>query len=175
MRRIVFSVVTFAIVLITACSKTPPSTVNPEVLVTPTTPSKPETGKATVVGKVMHQDGYAMVNTIVRLADVARGAEGRGGAFILDLARSPGTFTDQYGYFSILNVDAGEYVIVVGDVEITGVYQIITQDNGNAKVWTLPADQITDIGVLTVNIVPPTPIPTAIPGVYPDPTSYPNP
>jgi hypothetical protein len=123
----------------------------------------------------MHQEGYPMVNTVVRLADVARGAEGHGGAFILDLARSPGTFTDQYGFFNIQNVDAGEYVIVVGDVEITGVYEIIADENGDAKIWNFPADQITDIGTLTVKVVFPTPFPTGIPGQYPAPTAYPNP
>ena len=116
-----------------------------------------------------------MVNTIVRLADVARGAEGRGGAFILDVARSPGTFTDQNGYFNIQNVKAGEYVIVVGDVEITGIYEVIPQPDGKARVWNLPADEVTDVGVLTVSILVPTPNPTSIPGVYPAPTAYPNP
>ena len=130
---------------------------------------------ATVTGQVMHEQGYPMANTIVRLADVARGVEGRGGAFILDLARSPGTTTDQNGSFNIQNVDAGEYVIVVGDVELTGVYEIIEEPDGTAKVWNLPADQITDIGTLEVSIVPPTPIPTAIPGEYPAPTAYPYP
>jgi hypothetical protein len=130
---------------------------------------------ASVVGQVLHQEGHPMVNTIVRLAEVARGAEGRGGAFILDVARSPGTFTDQNGYFNIQNVKAGEYVIVVGDVEITGIYEVIPDTDGKAKIWNLPADKVTDVGVLTVNISVPTPNPTAVPGVYPAPTSYPNP
>jgi hypothetical protein len=116
-----------------------------------------------------------MVKPIVRLADVARGAEGHGGAFILDLARSPGTTTDENGNFNIQNVDAGEYVIVVGDVELTGTYEIIEESNGSAKIWELPADQVTDIGTLTVSMVLPTPIPTGIPGVYPAPPAYPYP
>lgn len=175
MRRLVITFLPLFMILLAACGSAAPSTVNPEVLVTPTPLPPPESGKASVTGQIMHEEGYAMANTIVRLADVARGAEGRGGAFILDIARSPGTFTDKNGYFNIQNVKAGEYVIVVGDVEITGVYQIISQDNGSAKIWTLPADQVTDLGVIKVNIVPPTPIPTSTPGPYPGPTSYPNP
>ena len=175
MRKLIFTFLALFLIFITACSNAKPSAINPVVLVTPTPLPQPESGKASVTGQIMHEEGYAMANTIVRLADVARGAEGRGGAFILDIARSPGTFTDKYGYFNVQNVKAGEYVIVVGDVEITGVYQIISQENGNAKIWTLPADQVTDVGIIKVNIVPPTPIPTSTPGPYPAPTSYPNP
>jgi hypothetical protein len=175
MKRNGFIVLIVFLFLFTACTKTATPTINPEVLVTPTPPPAPESGKASVVGQVMHTDGYPMVHTIVRLADVARGAEGKGGAFILDLARSPGTFTDQEGYFNFQNVKAGEYVIVIGDVEITGIYEIIPDTDGKAKVWNLTADQVTDVGVLTVSIVVPTPFPTAVPGYYPPPTSYPNP
>lgn len=175
MKRLVFTVLTAFLLLVTGCNGTPASTINPEVLVTPTPPSQPEVGKATIAGQIMHEEGYPMVNVIVRLADVARGAEGRGGAFILDIARSPGTFTDQFGYFNIQNIKAGEYVIVVGDVEITGIYQIISQDNGSAKIWNLPADQVTDVGVIKVNIVPQAPVPTPTEGPYPAPTDYPSP
>ena len=164
----------FVIVMV-GCNKTTPSAINPEVLLTSTPPPSPETGMATIIGQVMHQDGHAMNNTIVRLADVARGAEGKGGAYILDVARSPGTITDENGRFIIQNVKAGEYVLVVGDIELTGIYEIIKESNGQAKVWPFPADQVTDVGVLVVNIVPPTPIPTSTPGPYPEPTAYPAP
>jgi hypothetical protein len=175
MKRIFLLFLVILLVSVTACTKTASPTINPEVLVTVTPPPLPESGKATIIGRVMHDQGYPMVKTIVRLAYVARGAEGHGGAFILDLARSPGSFTDQNGYFIIPNVKAGEYVIVVGDVEITGVYEIIPGQDGKARVWNLPADQVTDIGTITVSIVPPTAIPTSIPGQYPAPTAYPSP
>jgi hypothetical protein len=163
------------IVVITGCSKATPTSINPEVLSTTTPPPSPESGMATIIGQVMHQDGYAMSSTIIRLADVARGAEGKGGAYILDIARSPGTITDENGRFIIQNVKAGEYVLVVGDIELTGIYEIIKESDGQAKVWTLPTDQVTDVGVLVVSIVPPTPIPTSTPGPYPEPTAYPSP
>ncbi len=175
MKRIVLSFLLVLTVFIAACNKTSSPTINPEVLVTPTAISLPETGKASITGQVMHTQGYPLVNMIVRLANVAHSSSGKGGAFILDLARSPSTSTDPKGFFNIQNVDPGEYVIVVGDVEITGIYEIISENNGSAKVWTFPADQVTNIGTLTVGIVMPTPIPTAIPGVYPSPSAYPNP
>jgi hypothetical protein len=175
MKHFVFPILLVFLVFFTACNKIPGQTINPEVLVSPTPPPQPETGKATMTGRVMHQDGYPIKNVIVRLAEVARGAEGRGGAFILDLARSPGTVTDQNGFFAIQNIKPGEYVIVIGDVETTSVYQIIKETNGSAKIWSFPADKVTDIGVLTVTITIPTPFPTLPPGVYPAPTSYPSP
>jgi hypothetical protein len=142
---------------------------------TPTSTPTPEPGKAAVTGRVMHEDGYPMKDTIIRLGAVVKGSKGLGGSFILDLANSPGTVTDSNGDFLIENFDGGEYVIVVGDVEATGIYEIISEPSGKAKTWTFPADQITDVGVITVKIVIPTPYPTRVPGVYPAPTSYPNP
>lgn len=175
MKRVVFVFMLVFLLIFTACYKLTGQTINPEVLVSPTPPPQPESGKATMVGRVMHQDGYPLGNVIVRLADVARGAEGRGGAFILDVARSPGTITDQNGFFTVQNIKPGEYVIVVGDVETGNVYEIIKEDNGTAKVWNFPADKVTDIGVLKVSIIIPTPYPTLPPGTYPEPTTYPNP
>jgi hypothetical protein len=175
MKRTIIMVLAVFLIFITACNRSPLSTINPEVLVTPTPPPLPEVGKATIIGQIIHEEGYPMASTIIRLAEVARGAEGRGGAFILDVARSPGTLTDKNGYFIIPNVKAGEYVIVVGDVETTGIYQIISEANGTARIWNLPADMVTDVGVIKVNIVIPTPNPTQISGQYPAPTSYPSP
>jgi len=175
MNRTVFVIFLVFLMLLTSCTKTTTPTINPEVLVTPTPPPQPNSGMATIIGQVVHNDGHPLAKIIVRLADVARGAEGKGGAFILDLARSPGTITDQYGYFIFQNVKAAEYVIVVGDVEVTGVYEIIHGADGKATVWNLPADQVTNVGVIKVSITEPTPIPTLPPGTYPQPTSYPNP
>lgn len=162
------------LILLTACGQGTSTKSSPEVLPTVTPPPPPEAGKATLIGLVTNKlTGQPLGNTIVRLAEVARGAEGRGGAFILDVGRSPGTITDQTGHFIIANIEAGEYVIVVGDVEITGVYEIIAQADGRARVWMLPADQITDVGELRVSISPPIIPPTVTPGPYPAPTAYP--
>ena len=173
MNRIVLCIVILFAIFISSCSSNPTSTINPEVLVTVTPPAQPESGKATISGQVIHQDGSPFVEIIVRLAEVERGIEGRGGAYILDLARSPGTITDVNGYFTIENVKSGEYVIVIGDIELTGIYEIIQEADGQAKVWNFPADQITDVGKLTVSITLPAPLPTPEPGSYPIPNAYP--
>ncbi len=175
MKRKLFALISIFLMLLSSCTKVSSPDINPEVLPTVTPPSLPEAGKATIVGQINNKNGDPMVNTIIRLAVVVRGAEGRGGAYILDISRSPGTITDEHGYFTIQNVDAGEYVIVVGDIEITGIYEIVSQPNGPARVWELPADQITDVGIITVSITPPTSVPTITPGPYPEPTAYPSP
>lgn len=113
------------------------------------------------------------MNVIVRLANVARDAEGKGGAYILDIGRSPGTYTDDYGYFSIANFDPGDYVIVIGDIEVPDLYEVIQESNGDAKVWSFPADQVTDVGVLSVSVIIPTLVPTSSSQSYPEPTAYP--
>jgi hypothetical protein len=175
MKKLVICIFILFVILVSSCSKNSSSTINPEVLSSVTPPSQPESGKATVSGQVVHQDGSPFSEIIIRLAEVARGEEGKGGAYILDLARSPGTVTDESGYFTIENVTAGEYVIVIGDIEVTGIYEIIQESNGQAKVWNFPADQITDVGELQVSITLPTPLPTPEPGVYPPPLAYPYP
>jgi hypothetical protein len=175
MKHIVFTVFILSLLFLSSCSQASSPTINPKVLVTPTPPPQPESGKASITGQVKHVDGYVISNTIIRLAVVARGAGGKGGAYILDLANSPGTVTDQNGYFNIQNIAAGEYVIVIGDVETSGIYEIIKSEDGTAKVWNFPADQVTDVGELIITVILPTPYPTAIPGVYPAPTAYPNP
>lgn len=111
--------------------------------------STPETGKATLIGKVVSlRDGLPMPNTIVRLAEVYR--QGDEGAFVLDGAYSPGDITDEQGSFAIENVDVKEYVIVVGDVY--DKYQIIGEPNNAAKVFQAVADEILDVGELQVDL-----------------------
>jgi hypothetical protein len=175
MKHFVIAIFLSFLILLSACKNTASPTVNPEVLVTVTPPPPPNSGEASMYGQVVHTQGYPIADTVIRLAEVARGAEGRGGAYILDMANSPATRTDANGNFSIQNITPGEYVIVVGDVESVAKYEIITESNGQAKVWNFPADQLTNIGVLTVSVVFPTPNPTLPPGAYPAPNTFPYP
>lgn len=175
MKRIVISITLIFFVLFTGCKQNPSSTINPKVVVTATPPANPQSGMASMYGQVMHKTGVPMVDTIVRLAQVARGENGQGGAYILDMARSPATRTDADGNFAIENIKAGEYVIVVGDVEGSGIYEIIPNADGKAKVWNFPADVATNIGVLTVTISITVPVSTPPASAYPNPTGYPSP
>lgn len=170
------------VLLLAACNGSSPTVETPAS--TPTPPQPPDAGLATSIGRIVNPDGQAMPRIIVRLAEVVRGVEGRGGAFILDVAHSPSTFTDEAGYFIFPNIKGAEYVIVIGDVEITGVYEIIPQEDGKARVFNMPADQITDVGEITTTINPPQllpglnvtppPTPETNNGVYPEPEFLPT-
>jgi hypothetical protein len=108
----------------------------------------PESGKATVAGRLFSSTNKkALTGTVVRLAEVYR--QNGEGAFLLDAAASPGTVTDQEGYFVFPNVDAKEYVLVVGDPMIS--YVIVSGSDGQAKVWKTESNKITNVGDIYVN------------------------
>lgn len=181
MKKYLILVLLLALAL-AGCNQAAETPAEATIAPSPTAPPPPEAGMATTIGRIVDVDGNPMPLVIVRLAEVVRGVEGRGGAFILDITRSPGTFTDEQGYFIIPNITAAEYVIVVGDVESTGIYEIIPQPNGKARVFDMPADQVTDVGEIETTIQPPRLLPTQTPdasGVYPppvpQPTQYPYP
>ncbi len=143
-----------------------------------TPPPLPQAGLATGIGQIVDVDGKPMASILVSLAEVVRGVEGRGGAFILDSLHSPHAYTDGQGYFVFSNIKAAEYVLVVGDVELTGIYEIIPQPNGKARIFNLPADVVTDLGEITTTIQPPQLMPTWTPdasGIYPPPGPQPTP
>jgi hypothetical protein len=113
---------------------------------------QPESGMSTLVGHVQSRvSGEPLGNTPVRLAEVYR--QGGEGAFVLDGAFSPGDITDEQGNFVIENVEAREYVIVVGDVN--SQYEIIPDAQGDAKVYTPKPDNILEVGKLEVNLAQP--------------------
>jgi hypothetical protein len=175
MSRKQISLFLLLLLFLSACNNATSSTINPKVLPTATPPPSPESGKATVIGQIKHQDGSPFSEVVVRLANVARDAQGKGGAYILDIGHSPSTYSDQDGYFIIDNIDPGEYVVVIGNVEIPQDYEVIQESNGDAKVYNFPAEQVTDIGALTVSFIIPTLVPTPSSGAYPEPTAYPSP
>ena len=114
---------------------------------------QPEPGKSTVVGRVVSEtSGEPLAETIVRLSEVYREEEGEGGAYVLDIAFSPGDITDENGVFIIEDVEAMEYVIVVGDVY--SVHEIIHDPSGLPKVWNAGPDEVLQVGDLVVNFEP---------------------
>ena len=148
MREIrVLLIITMALLLITACSSNTQEMNNP--LVTP--PAKPEEGMATVTGRIISESsGLPLSDTIVRLAEVVRQEDE--GAYVLDVAFSPGTDSDGEGFFIFENVDALEYVIVVGDVYEE--YKVIADEDGKARTWITIKDEILNVGELIIDLSP---------------------
>ena len=148
MREIrILLIFTTAILIIAACTSNTQDRNNP--LVTP--PAQPEAGMATVTGRVISEEsGLPLADTVVRLAEVVRQEEK--GAYVLDVAFSPGTDSDGEGFFILENVDPLEYVIVVGDVYEE--YKVMADEDGKAKTWTTVEDQILNVGELIVDLSP---------------------
>jgi hypothetical protein len=85
------------------------------------------------------------------LAEVVRDDDGEG-VYVLDLAFSPGAMTDEMGIFVFENVDAIEYVIVVGDIE--SIHEIISDESGIPRTWNAQPDEILQVGDLFVLLEP---------------------
>ncbi|MBC7227767.1 MAG: carboxypeptidase regulatory-like domain-containing protein [Thermoflexales bacterium] len=139
----------FLMIIFGACES--PNYPTEETSVPPTPPPFPtsEPNKITVIGKVVSSSGQPVPQVPVWLAEVVR--QGDEGVYVLDSRSSPGAYTDINGVFVILNVNAGEYVIVVGDPE--ALYEIIAEPSGKARVWNIPPTQIFDIGELKVTLL----------------------
>lgn len=122
------------IILLTACSgiKKQPNL------------ATPETGKANVIGKVQTSQGEPYKQYNVRLAEVYW--QNGNGAYVMDESFSPGGITDVEGNFQILNVLAGEYVVIVGQPNLE--YKAITDSNGVLKRIRIEGDTTLDLGTI---------------------------
>lgn len=142
------------ILSLSACQKSQPGPMLSPLatnLATPTLSLSPQSGRVILVGQVISTiTNTPLYKVPVRLAKVYR--ERDKAIFVLDSAFSPGAVTDEGGYFSIADIEPGEYVIVVGNPE--SLYEIISDSSGEAKVWRLMPDQVIDVGVLRVSISP---------------------
>ncbi len=111
----------------------------------------PETGKSSLSGLLVDKAGLPLGNITIRLAEVYRDNENSSeGAYVLDTAFSPGTITDESGFFFFENIKPVEYVIVVGDIENNN-YEIISQEDGRPKVWQAVEGQILNVGKLQID------------------------
>lgn len=97
-----------------------------------------------------------LTDAVVRLAeiycpgDLAEGASKRDACiYALDDAFSPSTFTDKEGNFVFENIEARDYVLMVGD-RVTR-FVMLEDKEGKPLMWTAPADQAIDIGEYQVN------------------------
>jgi hypothetical protein len=116
-------------------------------------PAKPSQGKASAVGQVIDKKtGNPIVGIIVRLAEVYR--EGEGGVFMLDFANSPGTRTDEKGFFTFIDILPGEYVMAIGEGDNFNNYDVVEDSvTGKPKVWEVKTDQINDWGVSKAEVL----------------------
>jgi hypothetical protein len=143
--------VIFYIFLLAACQTiTLPGTSKNNQLDLPTLPT-PASGTSIMAGKAVNQDGEPLVDVPVRLAEIFR--SGEQGAFVLDMAKSPSSLTDENGMFTIININPAEYLVVVGRPEDNNY--VIYQDSKNEPMtYEIAPDQIINAGLIQVEFTP---------------------
>jgi hypothetical protein len=112
-----------------------------------------EPGRSALVGQVVTNasgEPVLLPETVVRLARVFWNEDNSDGAFVLEGGSSPSDITNELGVFSHVNIEPGDYVVVVGDV--IGIHEIISNPDGTAKIFTAKEGQITNTGIIRVSI-----------------------
>jgi hypothetical protein len=119
-------------------------------------PSELAEGKSLVVGRLFSQgSGEPLNRGLVRLAEVycPEGINDEDKAnecfWTLANAGSPSTFTDENGYFEFRDVEARDYVIIVGD--LMGQHAFAYKDERDLYIFTARANEVTDVGEHHVN------------------------
>lgn len=152
MKNITMVLAVFILLILSACqsqSIQTPSSSTPGVQATLI--STPDQNTMTLKGRLLSSvDGKPYANTAVQLAGVYR--NGETAAYALDTARSPGSYTDEEGYFVIPGVIYKEFVIVVGNPE--DKYFIVNDSNDMARVYQSEMGKIQEIGELTIDFAP---------------------
>jgi hypothetical protein len=139
-------VLSIVLLLLTGCNPTAPEVVQSSGP-TPTVPA-PSGDNSTVAGQVVSNSNQAPIQeTVVQLAQIYRDAKTNEAVYALDLARAPGGFTDQNGYFAITDVPPGEYAIMVGDYY--GKNDIV-REGDNARIFKADAGKALNVGVVQV-------------------------
>ena len=109
--------------------------------------------RAAIVGQAVStltNPPIPLAATIVRLAQVFWNEGHSDGAYVLEGARSPSTISDDNGFFAFANISPGDYVVVIGDVN--GQYEIVSDANAKAIIYTVAADSTLDVGTLAAAI-----------------------
>jgi hypothetical protein len=154
------------IVIITLCSACSAPTPKPSPASSPISPIPsrvassvpvirltPLPGKSALAGVVVSSSTRDHLSqTVVRLARIYWDEARKEGAFVLDGANSPGAITNEKGEFFFSNLEAADYVVVVGDIQ--GNNAIVSNTDGSAKTFTAAPDKILDAGTLEVPYTP---------------------
>ena len=145
-----FYLLSILLIGLTACQASQPlaQTKEPTSVPLPT----PMAGKAVMTGQILNvNDDSPYSNIAVRLAQVFR--QGEEGAFALDLAHSPGNFSEANGVFVIDNISPGEYLIVVGEPDQNNY--VIVQDKDNKPVtFQVEAGMTVEAGTYKLDFTP---------------------
>ena len=135
----------FILFLLTSCSVT--GSKSKEIQPVPETKSVVDGTQAT--GRLLNTKKKAVQGASIYLAQVYR-QDGKA-AFLLDSGNSPSAKTDKKGNFSINDVTAGEYVLVIGNP--MSKYQILSNDKNEPVVFTIEGGKANDLGIIQTTIL----------------------
>ena len=109
-------------------------------------------GKASAKGQIHNsfEGSNSSAELEIRLATVHWNDDKTEGAFVIDESASPVTTTDDSGAYLFQAIAPGDYVMVVGD--LYGTHVIVSEPDGKAKIFSLKEDEITDLGVISVDL-----------------------
>ena len=142
----VFLVLLIAIVLFTSCS----SPTKEEDLLS-IYQAQLESGKAGLLGKLVNENELPVRGEVIKLAKVVWNEEKTSAGFVIDGANSPSVISEEDGFFTFMNVDPGEYVIVVRNIEINPIVIPRAPGSNEAAIFTIQSDQILDVSIIKIN------------------------
>lgn len=132
-------------------------------------------GNGGMTGMIQNSNGALQPGTRVYFAEHTRHPDGWG-VFALDTGVTKYVLIDPEGVFQADDLPPGEYVLVVG-IEPESSY-IISDNAGEARIYTVQAGEVLDIGLEVVTLAAYDPdAPVALPPAqsYPGPNDTPTP
>lgn len=111
----------------------------------------PSVDRSSVTGHIVFKEtGAPLINVPIVLAQIYRN-EQNDGAFVYDSASSPYALTDVNGRFIFTDIEPGEFILVVGNIEVNR-YELLTEPDGSSRILSLPSGEILDLDVIEVEL-----------------------
>lgn len=108
-------------------------------------------GKSGLYGYLTDKDGKTIPDEVVKLASVVWSDDNTQGSFIIDGANSPSTYSKEDGSFLFININPGEYVIVVRNVEFNPIIIPKSPTSNEAAIYTTIADELLNVGTIQID------------------------
>jgi len=113
-----------------------------------------ESGKAGLLGKLVNENEEPIEEEVIRLAKVIWSEDKTSASFVIDGANSPSTISEEDGFLVFLNINPGDYVIVVRNIDINPIVIPKSPDSNEAAVFTMISNEILDVGIIKINTGP---------------------
>jgi len=112
------------------------------------TPVAPAANTGSLVGSVPSAVTFWPGETLYIYVATFNGNDQNEGFYMLDTARAPSATLDSDGWFQLLDITPGRYVLVVGPTAEQG--RLIMDANNKARIFTVVAGELEDLGILEI-------------------------